>query len=214
MRCRRALTDNASGTAISSTATPLALPALAPNGYLGPDTTNRTPLVTGFDKQLSAFADTGLCTLAPSVSNHTNTYFFSRVGSSDANIFLQTVLYAPSKAGIQILNACAPAATGALGSGGGRLYVKNQSAAGYAELKPLDSPLPLSTGDGSFGTTLAQAIEAIPAGNTCIVYGTEQSGAQRLPKSVGLWWNEGKIASAFLTAVQQKFSPNKFCGAS
>ncbi len=196
----------------SATTTPLALPALAPNGYLGSDIANRTPLVTGFDKQLSAFADISLCNLAPSVSNQANTYFFSRAGSSDANIFLQTMLYAPSKSRVEILNACAPAA-GAQNSSGGRLYVKNQSGPGYTELKPQSPSLPLSTGDGSFGT-LAQAIESIPAGDTCIVYGTEQSGSQRLPKNVGLWWNEGKLSAAFLATIQQKFAPNKFCGAS
>ncbi len=189
-----------SGTVANAPASGLSLPSLAPNGNFDPAA--RSPIKSGFDKQLSAFATTNLCTLSQSVSNRENTYFFSREGVGDANIILESVLYAPSKARVDILNACASQ---------GRLYVSGTAnAAGFSELKPGSPSFTINSGAGSFGT-IAEALEAIPKGDACIVHTTEQAGLERLPKSVGIWWNEGRIASAFGAMVQQKFAPAKFC---
>ncbi len=179
----------------------LALPALAPNGNQDP--LARSPITIGFDKQLAAFSTGNFCTLQQSATNQENTYFFSREGPSDGNILLQAMVYVPSKVGVDIRNACAQQ---------GRLYVGGgSSAAGYQELKPGSGSFTLHSGTGEFGS-LAEVLEAIPAGSTCIAYGTELLGGQRSPKSVGIWWNEGKISNEFLIKVQPKFGNNKFCG--
>ncbi len=171
----------------------LQLPSLAPNGSVDP--LLRVPLITGWDKQLSAFASTGVCSLSPQATNTENTYFFAREGNADGNILLETVFYVPSKSKVDIKNAC---------SSQGELFVPATNAQGYRQSRRGFEAEVLSDGVSNRFGSLREVLEAVQSGSTCIAVGTEQVGSTWVPATVGVWWNEEKIAGEFRAKLQQR----------